>query len=291
MEITFFKNPDKATPAMPKPSVVTPPPHTMTVELETITPQLAQAFIDGNTNNRPVKERHVKFLADQMIAGAWQVTGDPIKISTSGRLLDGQHRLMAIILSQTTQSVYVARNCEEEIFSVLDTGRARSASDVLATSGMKNYTCLAAATKLLILHQRGVLASMGGKAKLTTHASILEFAQQNDLEEATTKAHAWVSRCRLLNVGEWAALHFLLSRVHPKQSFDFLQQISTGLNLTEGHPVFLLRTKLQLARDGRFNFSPAERMALTIKAWNAVRAGKTLGQLTWKNYEDFPEIV
>ncbi|QMW06396.1 hypothetical protein [Spirosoma foliorum] len=262
----------------------------MTIQLELITPELAQQILDGNTDNRPCKERHVKFLADQMRSGDWQVTGDPIKISASGRLLDGQHRLRAILLSETAQHVYVARHCEEEIFSVLDTGRARSASDVLATSGMKNFTCMAAAIKLLILKERGSLPTMGGKVKVITHAEILDFARKYDLEESTTKAHAWVKRCKLLNPGEWTALHHLLSGVDSKQATDFLNQISTGLNLTEGHPVFLLRTKLQLARDGRFNFTPAERMALTIKAWNALREGKKIGQLTWKNYEEFPEI-
>jgi hypothetical protein len=122
MEIAFFKNPDTITA-----SDVLPKTSAMIIELEVITPEIAQQILSGNTDNRPAKPKHVKFLADQMRAGAWQVTGDPVKISASGRLLDGQHRLMAVVESGTTQNLYVARDCEEEIFSVLDTGRARSA--------------------------------------------------------------------------------------------------------------------------------------------------------------------
>jgi len=287
-KITFVQNPDAiASTPTPVEKQVTD----MHLQLETITPELAQQFLDRNTDNRPHKERHVRFLADQMRAGAWQITGDPIKIGKSGRLLDGQHRLMAIVQSETTQRLYVARDCEEEIFAVLDTGRSRSAADVLATAGLKNSTAVSAAAKLLIMHERGVLAIMGGKQRAATNAQILAYTAQHDVEASASKASAWSKRCKLLNPGEWVAMHYLLAKKAPQQADEFLQQITTGLNLTEGHPVLILRQRLQAARDGRFNFTAAERMAMTVKAWNAHREGRKIGQLTWKNYEEFPEIA
>lgn len=284
-EITFFNNPN------PVATGIEPQASGMSIQLEVITPTVAQRLLDGNTDNRPAKPRHVKFLADQMRAGAWKVTGDPVKIAASGRLLDGQHRLMAIVESGTTQHVYVARNCEEEIFSVLDTGRTRSAGDVLAIAGMKNANNLAAAAKLLYLYDNDMLATMGHKLKVATHQALLEYVQGRDLDSFVTQGLTWYTRCRLLAAAEWIVLYYLLAQKNPKKGFDFMQQIATGLNLTEGHPVYLLRTKLAAAREGRFNFTPAERMALTIKAWNALREGKKIGMLTWRMSEGFPVIV
>ncbi|MBC3785741.1 hypothetical protein [Spirosoma utsteinense] len=289
MDIKFVQNPEAPLPSNPKPLAdqVT----TMHLQLETITPELAQQLLDKNTDNRPLRDRHVLFLSNQMKAGAWQITGDPVKVARSGRLLDGQHRLAAIVRSETAQWVYVAWNCEEEIFSVLDTGRNRSSADVLATAGMKNYVSMSAAAKLLIFHERSRMSSVNNNGRQTTNAVILEYVTTHDLNDSATRAAAWAKRCRLLNQGEWVALHYLLSQKNAKQATEFLQQVSTGLNLTEGHPVFHLRSRLQAARDGRFNFTPAERMALTVKAWNAVRNDRKLGQLVWKNFEEFPEII
>jgi hypothetical protein len=286
MEIAFFKNPDTITA-----SDVLPKTSAMIIELEVITPEIAQQILSGNTDNRPAKPKHVKFLADQMRAGAWQVTGDPVKISASGRLLDGQHRLMAVVESGTTQNLYVARDCEEEIFSVLDTGRARSAGDVLATAGKKNSNNLAATAKLLYLFEKGTLSTMGQKQKIATHQTLLQYVNSHDLDPSVLQAAMYYGRCRLLNFPEWAVLHYLLEQKEPQRGHAFLSQIMTGLNLTDGHPVYLLRIRLQQARDGRFNFTAVERLALTIKAWNALREGKTIGQLVWRMSEGFPRIV
>ncbi|GAB3550283.1 hypothetical protein [Spirosoma fluminis] len=263
----------------------------MELALESITPQVATAMLEGNHSNRPFRKRHVKFLADQILAGAWQVTGDPIKVSTSGRLLDGQHRLMAIVQSNQTVSLFVARNCPDEIFSVLDTGAMRSAGDVLATAGMKSHAALAATAKLLIYHQRGVMAQLNNVGRQTTNAQILEFASANHLDPAVTVGYRMAGRSKLLNVSEWSALYYLLGKHSEEDALGFLHQLSTGINLTEGHPILLLRQKLESARDGRFNFTAAERLALAIKAWNAHRQNKKIGQLTWRISENFPEIL
>ena len=41
----------------------------------------------------------VDCYAEQMRAGEWHLTGDTLKVNRSGGLMDGQHRLMAVIRS------------------------------------------------------------------------------------------------------------------------------------------------------------------------------------------------
>lgn len=67
--------------------------------LVTITPQVASEMICANEGNRKLKESTVKNYASQMARGSWKETGDVIRVSETGNLLDGQHRLHAIVRS------------------------------------------------------------------------------------------------------------------------------------------------------------------------------------------------
>jgi hypothetical protein len=60
---------------------------------------------------------------------------DPIIVSTSGKLLNGQHRLWAIVHSGTTQSFLVARTQEEQQINFIDAGAPRSLGDRLEIVG------------------------------------------------------------------------------------------------------------------------------------------------------------
>lgn len=62
-----------------------------------ITPELARQLLSNNKINRKIKPTIVERYAEQMEAGEWKFTGDTIKVDGEGMLLDGQHRLLAII--------------------------------------------------------------------------------------------------------------------------------------------------------------------------------------------------
>lgn len=66
-------------------------------EVETITPELAADLLSRNMKNRPVSQQRVRKYMAAMVAGKWLLNGEAIKISIDGRLIDGQHRLKAII--------------------------------------------------------------------------------------------------------------------------------------------------------------------------------------------------
>lgn len=105
---------------------------------------MAADYLLNNIDNRKKTREHIRFLSEQMLNGQWKVTGDSIKIAKSGRILDGQHRLSAIIECGIPQEMLVIDGLDEDVFSVLDTGKNRSAADVLSIKGFKHYTHLAA---------------------------------------------------------------------------------------------------------------------------------------------------
>jgi hypothetical protein len=99
--------------------------------IETITPHIAELYLKFNNNNRPLRKAHIKELASDIIGGNWQVTHQGIAFDTTGRLIDGQHRLHAIILAGVPIQISVTRGCSASSFSILDRGSSRSASDIL----------------------------------------------------------------------------------------------------------------------------------------------------------------
>jgi hypothetical protein len=87
---------------------------------ELITPQIAKRYLEKN-NNRKVKWRHVASLARIIIRGEWVLTPHGIAFGPSGELLDGQHRLLAVIESGVSVYMRVSRNVAVEAMIAIDT--------------------------------------------------------------------------------------------------------------------------------------------------------------------------
>ena len=101
------------------------------MQVMVISPKVAESLLEGNTNNRHISWNHVTSLAEAMKRGEWRLTHQPIAVSQTGRLLDGQHRLWAVIESQVSIESFVANNVDESTFDCLDIGKKRSVTDVL----------------------------------------------------------------------------------------------------------------------------------------------------------------
>lgn len=66
-------------------------------EVVCITPEIAKAYLETNQGNRKIRLSQVSFLATSMTRGDWVLTHQGIAISKDGILIDGQHRLLAVI--------------------------------------------------------------------------------------------------------------------------------------------------------------------------------------------------
>lgn len=113
----------------------------MKIEQKTITPEMAAIYMEGNVLNRKIRGAHVDFLASEMANGRWLETHQGIAIANGGRLLDGQHRLAAIIKCGIPQKMMVATGVDEGSFGVIDYGKSRTMSDVSNLSSMQVTAC------------------------------------------------------------------------------------------------------------------------------------------------------
>jgi len=122
-----------------------------------ITPSLAEEYLTFNTANRPCSEDRVKNYASDMRDNEWMQDGSPIRFGTSGKLIDGQNRLKAIVRSGKTIRTLVVRGLADSVFLTMDSGKARSAADgiCIATGEPKYRTQVAAAARLAMNYQAG----------------------------------------------------------------------------------------------------------------------------------------
>lgn len=97
----------------------------MRFEVMVVTPQMAEKWLERNEGNRKLREQRAAHLARAMQDGKYRLTHQAVAFSTKGRLLDGQHRLRAIILSQVSVEMAVAFDVPEAAFEVMDAGMPR----------------------------------------------------------------------------------------------------------------------------------------------------------------------
>jgi hypothetical protein len=103
---------------------------------EIITPEKARQYLERNHCNRNVSPHHMQKMSRAMSAGMFFHTHQGIAFDTNGNLIDGQHRLAAIIDSDTTQTMQVTRNIPVASRAMVDNqSRPRSAHDSLIMEG------------------------------------------------------------------------------------------------------------------------------------------------------------
>jgi len=95
-----------------------------------ITPTLAKQYLLQNKDNRKLRAPIIKKYASFMEKGEWILNDQSISFDVNGRLLNGQHRLNAVILSGITIKSFVTRNLPEDSFKYLDVGASRSQGDI-----------------------------------------------------------------------------------------------------------------------------------------------------------------
>lgn len=103
----------------------------ITIQVERISPTLAFAYLKANKNNRNVRERVVDAYAREMLAGNWVLQHQGIAFNENGDLVDGQHRLLAIIKSGCTVDLTVTRGLPGNCVTGIDVGAKRHFQDVL----------------------------------------------------------------------------------------------------------------------------------------------------------------
>lgn len=117
----------------------------------TVTPARAQEWLQNNFRNRPLVEDLVVAYARDMTNGEWVATHQGIAFNDKDELIDGQHRLHAIVRSGALIRMMVTFGLPAQIegkemttMDAVDRGRARSVADQLKIQhALKDGTAIA----------------------------------------------------------------------------------------------------------------------------------------------------
>lgn len=110
----------------------------MDIHIEKISPAKAREYLSQNKNNRNIRQQHVKNLARDIVSGNWHQNGDSIRFNCDGELLDGQHRLSAIVMADRAVDCIVVRGLDKESRRTMDAGAKRTAGDQFGMAGIGN---------------------------------------------------------------------------------------------------------------------------------------------------------
>lgn len=261
-------------------------PASITSEIVKITPAIAEKMLGKNVRNRHVSARVVDRYRSAMERGEWIVNGEAIKFAATGELLDGQHRLAAIIQSGKTIPMLVIKGLPSAAQDVIDTGRARTVGDQLGIAGFIDPNNLAAAARACILYESG---RMSERTNVPSTPQVREFVAGNEM-----LAFA-VSRCRAIAKGSdlrpaVASMCFYeLMKVDDQKAQEFFERLTDGTNLAPGSPILALRARLRSLRDER-TWLPLDAVtSMVFRTWNAWRQRRTLTTIPiYRNGEIIP---
>ena len=277
----------------------------MKTEVKLITPKIADELLKKNNMNRAIKESLVNEYSRQMSVGLWkEETGESIKLSVDNSVLDGQHRLLALIKSGKSLNFLIISGLENEVFTVLDTGICRTAGDIFHIAGVaqaNNYASIITKYAALktgsttVLLQGNSHGGGGFTLKSIKYSKAELFSLYNNRvkfwEAVVSMSVNWRDKFqRVISLSEIGGLYAYFYDIDNNDSFTFIDSLCCGVELGIKNPIKILREKLIFQKTNlKFKLLPSQKLALIYKAWNFFRRGKEIAGLRFnRETEDFP---
>ena len=263
------------------------------VRVMKVTPDLAAAWLERNPLNRHLNQRYVATLAGAMSRGEWRVNGDAIRRTAADELLDGQHRLAAVVASGVTIESLVVDGLDPASQITMDTNRKRSFADQLKMRGEHEYNAVAALVNKIYRWESGQPLSHN---KPATYDQLLAIYERSSGLDASVRVAHSVRRQLPVAASILSLAHYLFSRIDVTDAEFFFGRLKDGQGLIDGDAILALRKYIlnSLAGPrGRGRVDDATLLAVVIKGWNAFRAGTPVKTLWWRSGgakpEAFPE--
>jgi hypothetical protein len=266
-----------------------------TSSIVAIDPETAARWLTHNGANRNVRTRQVIKYANDMLAGRWKLTGAPIQFAGDGRLLDGQHRLHAVVRAGVTVPMFVVRGLPTDAQSYMDTGAKRTVSDQLGIAGYQYATVVAAGGKLALLWTTGRLAQ--SKTDSISDSEIRNFVENN---EYLIEAARFTTRLRRMGLDlhpsvVCAVFWALVEAGHDEERvLAFFSAMAEMRSDGPGDPKHALLQRIATARRSRQRIESPQMLSMVIRAYNADYTGKKMRNIpvfTRNEPVDVPPVV
>ncbi|MFF3864088.1 hypothetical protein [Streptomyces sp. NPDC002209] len=218
-----------------------------------------------------MSQRAVAGLVSAMLAGEYLLTHQPVAFDALGRLIDGQHRLAAVVQSGVTVQMWVIIGADPDTFGVVDTGLARRPAQFLR---VKHSTNIHGALGMLRFAE-ACRANDGQVPDSFQFAMdvkpcldmLSDWPEVQDYAQASDRIFR---ACRIPPAPLLAVLAQAARGSHPERLGTFVQRLKDGAELPSNSPVLALRRRGMEHRSGMRAFKDRVAMyGVTVKAWNA----------------------
>jgi hypothetical protein len=257
--------------------------------VELITPEKAKELL--NYDRQRGLSFKLKSYKQQMLEGKWRDNGEAIIISKTGKLLDGQHRLLSIIETGKEQYMTVSYGVDDDVMTTIDTGKSRSASDVFTIFGISNPSLMSAIVRGNMKLERNVTTFVG---KTGAHAAggedirLLDITNESILSEY--QAHKSIydtvyalsvqcySRMKILSTTEIGSTsaYLILTKGHTfDEVFTFFRCL-VGIENSDKQMFGVLRGKLVNDAISAKKIPTIMKTKLVVKVWNKYITNKDL---------------
>lgn len=263
----------------------------MNIETRMIGPDDAAQLLVEQHGNRKVSKARVIVYANEMREGRWIENGVPIQLAIlpSGaiRILDGQHRLHAVIETGTpTRFVVMTRMIREDevqqFFATYDVGKTRTPTDLVHIAAALGYAGVAeqhivAGLSALMISDVLIAEGPGAFQQVTQaqRSQLLEERLHDVLWAASIRRHYHGQGRNGVPSGALAAA-IGIHRFCPIPAEHFFMDVFRGEALFEGDPGYALNKELTRNEPAPRGTVPIHHWwyCLTVKAWNLHAEGR-----------------
>lgn len=266
-----------------------------------VTPEYASELLKFNTNNRPLRNSVVEKYAKKMRNREWVLSNDAITISKGNVLLNGQHRLSAVVQSGTTCPFLILYGADESAYDIMDKPVVRSMGDALSHRGQLNSRNQASTLTALA----GLLYDYSNKeSSKRFHSRTGDFTEKELLSiydmygEKISHYTAFVQNAymkgyQIVSISALAALCVFLEEVlyHPEEKIKlFVNMLITDKVPNEHVTVRCAKSRLIQFKMGHKAINREESIRYMYYAWNAFVLNKNLTKIP-TTYDSFKYVM
>lgn len=238
---------------------------------------------------RRVRQKDVDRIALAIRSGQWRENGSTIVFNRKGELVNGQHRLSAVVQADHSVWALVVRGIDATIdtFRTIDDGRSRTIADFMK---VRHANHVAAVARLFWLVVHGKLVCAPDKPPILDTCNLAE-PHLEAMAESQPKTH---KASRVTGVGTllgflWFYYTHILELNEAKVT-EFFERLGDGVGLDTGSPMGALRNRC-LSQRVNTKIERKPMMALVIKALNAHMNNKKMRGIYFDaSREEFPPL-
>lgn len=269
-------------------------------EIVTVTPELASEWLSKpSPRQRSAARTTVATYARAMSEGRWiEPTTDPIAFTADGLLLNGQHRLLAVIRSGVTLEMLIALEVAEALFGVIDQGRKRQAPQFIRRPSA-NQIGTTARIILWYDHRRmsnpaAPMNPVGIGAMAFDNDEILALVESpfGDVIEESVRLAGPAYKAATIPLSQHAAVLAIARRdgADGERLQEWLDGLVSGAGLSANDPRPRLRQRMTDIHGPHLRRSVPATWMLIVRAFNAFMQARTLGVLRYEADDPPPAI-